>query len=96
VRATKVLITVGAALRFASADVVCNTEALHYAAQVIADTTNEDFGKSVENLCDRPSVKDFAEVGWRVGWVRVRVRVGVRVGYQMGSHTNYYKNPLST
>jgi hypothetical protein len=60
-RATDLLITVGAALSFTSADVICNTKTLHHAAQVIADTANEGFGKSVKDLCSSRNVEDIAE-----------------------------------
>ncbi|KAF1967785.1 hypothetical protein BU23DRAFT_572940 [Bimuria novae-zelandiae CBS 107.79] len=60
-RATDLLTAIGAVLGFASADVVCNTEALHHAAQVIADTTNEVFEKSVKDLYSSRNVEGIAE-----------------------------------
>lgn len=50
-RVTNLLITIGAALGFASADVICNTEALQHVTQVIADSTTNTFDESVEDLC---------------------------------------------
>ncbi|KAJ4360977.1 uncharacterized protein N0V89_001546 [Didymosphaeria variabile] len=61
-RATDLLIAIGATLGFASADVVCNTEALHHAAQVIADTANKGFEKSVKALCSSRIVEGIAEI----------------------------------
>ncbi|KAJ4292517.1 hypothetical protein N0V90_009179 [Kalmusia sp. IMI 367209] len=60
-RATDLLIAIGATLSFVSADVVCNTDALHHTAQVIADTANEGFEKSVKDLCSSRNVEGIAE-----------------------------------